>query len=332
MNSTERVPRESESGEPAIARAVATLRQGGLVAFPTETVYGLGADAENEAAVRHIFSVKGRPVSHPLIVHIAESADLTRWVQDVPPTAGRLAERFWPGPLTLILNRGPRISDAVTGGLPTVGIRVPNHHLTLAMLRSFAGAVAAPSANPFGRVSPTSAEHVRQDLGNSVDYILDGGPCSVGIESTIVDLTSDEPAILRPGGITAEQLEQALGHRVPERHGGAVRTPGQHASHYAPRATVIVVPPERMAAEAAERMAEGRRVVCLGSPTAMPAMRGIECLPLPGATADVARTLYETLREVDRRGFDIVLVSLPDERGLGAAIADRLLRAAGRGE
>jgi L-threonylcarbamoyladenylate synthase len=313
-----------------IGRAVAVLRAGGLVAFPTETVYGLGANAENERAIERIFTVKGRPTNHPLIVHIGEGAAIGEWVRDPSPLALRLANHFWPGPLTLILKRGPRIPQSVTGGLETVGVRVPDHPVALEMLRAFGGAVAAPSANRFGRVSPTRAEHVRQDLGDDVDFILDGGPCAVGIESTIVDLTSETPAILRPGGVSREQLEQFLGQTVPVRTGGTVRSPGQHPVHYSPRAEVIVVAGPDVASRAASLTAAGRRVVVIGDPPRT-GSGAIEYIPLPPDDADAARALYEILRQVDRRQFDVALVTLPSEQGLGLAIADRLRRAAGRG-
>ncbi len=314
--------------EPVIERAVTALRAGELVAFPTETVYGLGADAENAAAVRRIFEIKRRPREHPLIVHIAAADQLGHWAANVPDAARRLAELFWPGPLTLIVRRSGRVSDVVTGGLDTIGLRVPNHATALAMLRSFGGGVAAPSANRFGRVSPTTADHVREDLGDDVAVILDGGACSVGLESTIVDLSSGEPAILRPGGVTREQLEAALGRPVPQRSGGPVRSPGQHASHYAPRAQVIIVAESELGDRAAEQRSRGARTVVLCSrQVALPS--GIERLPLPESLGDVAQTLYATLREVDRRGCDVALVVLPPEAGLGAAISDRLRRAAG---
>ena len=199
--------------------AVEVLRAGGLVAFPTETVYGLGADAENAAAVAQIFAAKGRPLGHPLIVHLGEVASLATWARDVPHLAWRLAERFWPGPLTLILHRQARIPDIVTGGLETVGLRVPSHPTAGALLRAFGGGVAAPSANRFGRLSPTTAEDVREELGATVQYILTGGPCEVGLESTIVDLSSATPAILRPGGITQEALQEVLEQPIPVRTG-----------------------------------------------------------------------------------------------------------------
>jgi L-threonylcarbamoyladenylate synthase len=298
-----------------------------LVAFPTETVYGLGADAENERAVRRIFEVKGRPADHPLIVHIGDVAAMDSWVRDIPQEATSLARRFWPGPLTLILRRGPRTPPVVTGGLDTVGVRVPGHPLAVALVQAFGGAVAAPSANRFGRVSPTRAEHVRVDLGDSVDLILDGGPCSVGVESTIIDLTSDAPVILRPGGITREELQQFLGRPVPLSDDGPVRSPGQHPLHYAPRAQIILVSADEAPARAAALAAAGRRVVVLSDSPA--ASSSIEYIGLPHSPVDAARSLYEILRLVDRRGFDVALVTLPSEEGVGLAIRDRLRRAAG---
>ncbi len=317
----------------AIREAVAVLCRGGVVAFPTETVYGLGADAENTAAVARIFAIKGRPRAHPLIVHLADAAALLDWCADPSPTAMRLAARFWPGPLTLILRRGARVSDAVTGGLDTVGVRVPRHPAALAMLRAFGGGVAAPSANRFGAVSPTTAAHVRDDLGDAVDLVLDGGPCAVGLESTIVDCITDAAAILRPGGVTREELEEQLGVPVPVRTSGAVRAPGQFRQHYAPRARVELAEASSLGVRARDLLARGLRVaVCaVDPPSADACPAAVERIAMAAAPAAQARTLYAALREVDRRGCDVVLVALPEERGLGLAIADRLRRAAGQG-
>jgi L-threonylcarbamoyladenylate synthase len=299
----------------ACAHAADLLRAGGLVAFPTETVYGLGADAENAAAVRRIFAVKGRPETHPLIVHVAGGAALDGWAAAVPDVARRLAARFWPGPLTMILRRAARVPDAVTGGQATVGLRVPAHPLALAMLRLFGGGVAAPSANRFGRVSPTTAQHVRDDLGGDADYVLDGGTCAVGVESTIVDLTGPEPAILRPGGVTREALEAEVGRAVPVRAGGEVRAAGMLASHYAPRAEVVLASPDEAEPRAAALRAQGRRATSI---------------VFRGSAEEAAHALYAALREVDAGGFEVVVVGVPDERGLGLAIADRLRKAAHR--
>jgi L-threonylcarbamoyladenylate synthase len=312
-----------------VQRAVRILQAGGLVAFPTETVYGLGADAENPAAVARLFAAKGRPTHHPLIVHFGQAGDLAAWAAEVPASAWRLAERFWPGPLTLILRRHVRVPDAVTGGLETVGLRVPRHPMAQALLSVFGGGVAAPSANRFGRVSPTTAEHVQAELGKAVDYIVDGGPCEVGLESTIVDLSAGVPAILRPGGVTQEELEATLGHPVPMRSGGVVRSPGQLASHYAPRARVVLAPPGELLQHARLLHAQGIRVALL-----VPPDHGLQSSPapvflLPETAAAVAHSLYAMLRHIDRLGFAVILVSLPPEKGLGTAIADRLRRAAG---
>jgi L-threonylcarbamoyladenylate synthase len=313
-----------------IDEAVATLARGGLVAFPTETVYGLGADATNPAAVRRIFAVKGRPAQHPLIVHIASAADLPRWVAEVPPAAVELARRFWPGPLTLVLRRSPRIPLEVTGGLETVALRVPAHPVAQELLRRFGHPIAAPSANRFGSVSPTTAQHVRDDLGDAVDLVLDGGPCDVGVESTIVDLSGAEPALLRPGGIPREALEHALGVPLRQPTAPSVRAPGQHPLHYAPRAQVILVEPERIAAEALRLEQANRHVGVLLPPGAsLPDDFGGVALSVPASLELYAHELYSLLREFDRKNCDVIVTALPPEAGLGAAIADRLRRAAG---
>lgn len=310
-----------------IDRAVAILRAGGLVAFPTETVYGLGADAENRDAVRRIFTVKGRPLTHPLIVHLNSADDLHHWAESVPDLAKRLAARFWPGPLTLVLRRGARVPLVVTGGLDTVGFRVPDHPVALAMLRKFGGGVAAPSANRFGKVSPTTAAHVRDDLQQLVDLVLDGGPCSVGVESTIVDLSDGEPEILRPGGVTPEELEREFGRPFHIRTGGPVKVPGQHASHYAPKARVVLVRPDEAPARARFFREQGLRVGLITSERiAVPAA---DSVVVASSNVDLGRRLYAALRNFDQLECAVVLATLPPESGLGLAVADRLRRAAG---
>jgi L-threonylcarbamoyladenylate synthase len=313
---------------PDLDRAVAALRSGGLVAFPTETVYGLGADAENEAAIRRLYAVKGRPAGHPLIVHLPDAGELDDWAARVPPTARDLAERFWPGPLTIVLQRSARVPLFVTGGLETVGLRVPAHDLALEMLRAFGGAVAAPSANRFGSVSPTTADHVRRDLGADVDVILDGGPAAIGVESTIIDLSGDEPALLRPGGLPRETLEAALGRSLPVRHAGEVRAPGQLASHYAPAARVVIVEPGEQADRARHLRARGLRVGLLAV-APRPGDEADVIVELGSSEEEVAHRLYQSLRDLDAQGCDVILVTLPPERGLGLAVADRLRKAAG---
>jgi len=296
-----------------VARAVEVLRRGGLVAIPTETVYGLAADAENLTAIARLYAVKGRPAGHPLIVHAAGVDALDGYVADVTPALRALAARFWPGPLTAIVARGPRTPLAVTGGQETVAVRAPAHPLARAILERFGGALVAPSANRFGRVSPTTAAHVRADLGDDVDLVVDGGPAPIGVESTIVDLTGDVPAILRAGAVGAREIGDALGRAVVTRHGGTVRAPGMLRSHYAPRARLVLVAPEEREAEARHRGERGERVAVL---------------TLPDEPADAARMLYATLRALDAHGYDTIVAALPPDVEANAAVRDRLTRAA----
>ncbi|MGK5543726.1 L-threonylcarbamoyladenylate synthase [Streptomyces sp. URMC 127] len=313
-----------------IEKAAEVLRAGGLVALPTETVYGLGANAEDPAAVARIFQVKGRPPTHPLIVHIGGADQLDDWVEEVPATARLLAGHFWPGPLTLVLRRGRRVPLEATGGLETVAVRVPDHPAALALLAAFGGGITAPSANRFGSVSPTTAEHVRAELGDTVDFVLDGGPCGVGVESTIVDVTGDAPGILRPGGVTREEIEAVLGRPVALPSTSHVRVPGQHPSHYAPRARVVLAEPEQAVAEAERAQQLGHRVGILLPPAFADApVKAHAVVPVPAAPDAYARGLYGFLRELDQQGCDLIVASLPAEEGLGLAIANRLRRAAG---
>jgi L-threonylcarbamoyladenylate synthase len=292
-----------------LARAVAVLRAGGLVALPTETVYGLAVDAENELAVRRLFAVKGRPVDHPVIVHLADGDALSAWARAVPPAARALAEAFWPGPLTLVLPRTGRAHDLVTG---------------------------APSANRFGRVSPTTADHVVDDLGPDVDLVLDGGPCAVGIESTIVDLAGDPevPRILRSGAITRDDVARVTGRRVRMAGGagggGGVRAPGMLAAHYAPRAGVELVSAEEAGPRA--QALGGRRVVLVAPPDVpAPALTLARRIDAPSDPDGFARRLYAMLREADARGAEVALVVPPAASGAGEAVRDRLRRAAAGG-
>ena len=310
-----------------IGRAVDILSAGGLVAFPTETVYGLGADASREDAVAKIFAVKGRPRAHPLIVHLAPEARLDDWAIDVPAAARALAAAAWPGPLTIILRRGPRVSPATTGGGDTVGLRVPAHPLAQALLRAFGGGIAAPSANRFGAVSPTTANHVAADLGDEVGYLLDGGPCDVGVESTIVDLSRDRAVLLRPGGRPREAIEAITGP-LGAADAAAPAAPGTLASHYAPRALVIAVALDEVPAAVA---AATGRIAVLAPAHAFahwPELRA-HAHPLPDDDAGMARALYAALRDLDAAGVDVVIAALPPAAGLGEAVGDRLLRAAG---
>ncbi|WP_430384144.1 L-threonylcarbamoyladenylate synthase [Archangium violaceum] len=304
-----------------------TLRRGGVIALPTETVYGLAANCEDELAVRRVFAIKGRPATHPLIVHVARAEELPSWARHVPEEAWLLARAFWPGPLTLVLPRTSRATDAVTGGQDTVAVRVPHHPVALAVLDALGGGVAAPSANRFGRVSPTTAEHVRADLGDEVDLILDGGPCTVGVESTIVDLSGKEPAVLRPGGLAVEELERVLGREVPVRTSATVRVSGSLASHYAPRAGVVLSEPADVVARVEALRAQGRSVGVMG-PASLTLPQGVPRYDVPEDPAGAARVLYTRLREADLQGHDVLVACLPRAEGLGIAVRDRLARAA----
>lgn len=296
--------------------AVERLRDGGLVAIPTETVYGLAADARNRAAVARIFEVKGRPTDHPLIVHLASADELPEWAADVPVAAARLADTCWPGPLTMLLHRHDDVDDAVTGGLPTIGIRVPGHPLARAVLARFGSGLAAPSANRFGKVSPTTAQHVLDDIGPFLDpdrdLILDGGASEVGVESTIVDLTVDPPQVLRAGAIDADDLQRILATDVADAAGPS-RASGMLASHYAPACAIEPVDELATAEAIAERRrSEGERV---------------EVLDRTGDLVVAANRLYADLRDADAAGLDRLVVVLPPAAGLGHAIRDRLLKA-----
>lgn len=314
-----------------VARAVEILRAGGLVAFPTETVYGLGADASSEAAVRRLYAVKGRPPGHPVIVHLRGADALGDWVAEVPDGARTLAQACWPGPLTLVLRRAPGVVDQVTGGRDTVAVRVPDQPVALALLRAFGGGVAAPSANRFGRVSPTTAAAVRADLGDDVDVVLDGGPCRVGVESTIVDWSGDEPAIRREGGVTRDEVEALLGAPIAVRTGeaGGAAAPGTLPSHYAPRARVDLAADDAdVVRQVGAATARGERAGVLGVRARAALASGAVVLASPATVEEYARVLYGALRAADDAGLDVVVAVLPDARGLGAAVADRLRRAA----
>lgn len=314
-----------------IAAAVRALRAGELVAFPTETVYGLGADASDPDAVARIFAAKGRPADHPLIVHLASADQLDRWAVRVPDAARRVARRFWPGPLTLILERHPDVPTAVTGGQDTVGLRVPSHPVAHALLAAFGGGVAAPSANRFGRVSPTTRERVVAELGDRVATVLEGGACEVGLESTILDLTGPRPRLLRPGAISADDLAEVLDDAPTRAVTGGPRTPGRLASHYAPTTPVRVV--EEAVLPEAVRTAQdaGLRVAVLrpeGGPAGSGAA-GHALVEMPASARAYARLLYARLARVDALGCDVALVQRPPARTGWEAVHDRLGRSEG---
>jgi L-threonylcarbamoyladenylate synthase len=300
----------------ALERAAALIRSGGLVAFPTETVYGLGANAFDAAAVARIFAVKGRPRQSPLIVHV-DSIDMARaLVLEWPAAADRLARRYWPGPLTLVLPKQPSIPDIVTAGLATVGLRVPSHPLALALIRAAGVPIAAPSANPFTELSPTTAEHVRRSLGDAVDMVLDGGPATVGIESTVLSLAGEEPVLLRPGVIPLPEIESLVGPvriaegGVPPGPAGAHASPGMHPQHYRPRTPLVLLAPgDNPPAGRGEWLRLGRE---------MPAD--------PGA---YAAALYAELHRLDAQSLDWIAVERPPDAPEWAGVRDRLKRAAG---
>lgn len=319
----------------AIAHAVELLRAGELVGLPTETVYGLGADALNPEAVRRIFAAKGRPADHPLIVHLPDADHLPRWAARIPKDALALARAFWPGPLTLILQREADVPDEVTGGQHTVGVRVPAHPVALALLRAFGSGIAAPSANRFGRISPTTAQHVQQELGERVALVLDGGACDVGIESTIVDFSRDSLEVLRPGAITVEDIARVIGRRPRVRgEGGAEsdaavpRVSGALAAHYAPRTPLRLVPAERLLAEAQALARAGRRVAVLAHRLSDPADSRLIWHAAPASAAAYAHDLYASLRMLDALAVDQILVEALPDAPQWSAIADRLGRAA----
>lgn len=293
-----------------VDQAVRVLRAGGLVGLPTETVYGLAAAIDHEDACRRIFVVKGRPTDHPLIVHVADIDAARGLSSDWPDTAEALGTEFWPGPLTLVVNASAAIPTVVTGGRPTVAIRVPAHPLAQEVLRRLGSPVAAPSANRFGKVSPTSAAHVADDLDGDVDYVLDGDSSTIGLESTIVDCTTDPPQILRPGAVDRIGLQAVLGRVAAA--SGPTRAPGMLPSHYAPRCRVVAVDDESELDRVLTEHAEHRLIVLDGR----------------SDPHDFGTRLYESFRRADREHYDVVVVLLPDAHGIGEAIRDRVLKAA----
>jgi L-threonylcarbamoyladenylate synthase len=317
----------------AIAAAARLLEQGQLVAFPTETVYGLGADAENPAAVARIYAAKGRPQDHPLIVHLAPEADLAYWAADIPLEARQLAAAFWPGPLTMILKRAEHIPDAVSGGQDTVGLRCPAHPVAIALLQAFKGGkggLAAPSANKFGNVSPTTAEHVRDEFGadGTLALVLDGGQSQVGIESTIVDLSrlaTHGPVLLRPGQISADAIAAVIDRLPGAPDGAAPRASGTLASHYAPHTPVAMQDSAALAATLARLAAAGKKVALIHY-SDLPA--AYADLRLPASPDGFAYALYAALRAMDGRAADLILVEAPPLGPAWLGVNDRLRRAA----
>ena len=308
----------SKCDATVIQGASQALSQGNLIAFPTETVYGLGADATNPDAVKRIYEVKGRPSDHPLIVHIASLDQMDQWAIDIPEYAIKLARDFWPGPMTLVLKRSTKAKDFITGGQDTVALRVPAHPIALSLLQEFKEGIAAPSANRFGSVSPTTAEAVEEELKDYLspqDLILDGGQCLVGVESTIIDCTQQTPFILRPGAITGAMIEESTGLIALTNNDGSIRVSGSLDSHYSPKAKVVL--------DAIAEPGDG-----LIAPDQIPTPDGVIRLASPRTVEGYARDLYAALRLADTKNLDVVVVLQPGGDGLAEAIRDRLARSA----
>lgn len=327
-----------ETDKNAIAEAAAILRRGGLLGIPTETVYGLGADGLNEDAVRRIFEAKGRPQDNPLILHVPDAGWLERCCVDIPDTAYALAERFWPGPLTMILPKREIVPYRTTGGLETVGVRCPNHPVTLAVIAAADVPIAAPSGNTSGRPSPTSAADMLEDMDGKIDGIFDGGPCGVGVESTIIDLTCQPPRLLRAGGLPLEELERVLGTVFVDKcitqlmtDGERPRAPGMKYRHYAPKAPVTVVTGDskKSAAYIAAHAPEGAGVICFSEFRAQFPGCVVHELGPEGDKSEQARRVFDALREFDATDVTEIFAQCPDDAGLGLAIGNRLKKAAG---
>jgi L-threonylcarbamoyladenylate synthase len=311
-----------------IESAVQALRDGELVAFPTETVYGLGANAQNPAAVSKIFEAKRRPPTHPVIVHLDSPRFLHRWVREVPDVAMRLAEAFWPGALTMVMPRAANVHDVITGGQDTIAIRVPAHPMAQQLLTAFGGGIAAPSANRYGRLSPTRAEHVREELGDSVRVILDGGECQIGLESTIVSFEGDGVRLLRPGSVTATQISAVVGELLSDDGGTAPRVPGSPPTHYAPTTPMTIVPAGEIDAQADAASAGGRRVAVLAQRLPLRAHKYVTWINAGRRPEAYGRDLYANLRTLDKAGCRRILVQAVPDGERWDAIRDRLVHAA----
>lgn len=320
------------ASQATIEEAARALAAGEVVAFPTETVYGLGADAANPQAVRQVFALKQRPADHPLIVHLASVGDTRHWAASMPPTGAALAARFWPGPLTLIVRKADGVDPVVTGGQDTIGLRVPSHPIAQQLLQAFSragsGAIAAPSANRFGRLSATRAAHVEDEFGAAVRLVIDGGASDVGIESTIVDVSQGRTVLLRPGAIDILQLADALGEMPAAADARSPRASGMLASHYAPRAQVMLVEADLVVDVARFLAGDGKSVAVLARTAGEPLLASLRWQQAPADPADYAHELYSTLRALDQPGVDVIVVEQPPGAPAWLAIADRLARAA----
>ncbi|HLJ39243.1 MAG TPA: L-threonylcarbamoyladenylate synthase [Steroidobacteraceae bacterium] len=311
-----------------IETAVQALRDGELVAFPTETVYGLGANAQNPAAVRKIFEAKGRPAAHPVIVHLDSPKYLHRWVREVPDGALKLAESFWPGPLTMVMPRAAHVHDVVTGGQDTIAIRVPAHPMAQQLLTAFGGGIAAPSANRYGRLSPTRAEHVREELGDAMRVVLDGGECQLGLESTIVSFEGPTVRLLRPGSVSAGQIRAAVGELIIGPTQESPRVPGTGGSHYAPTTPMTIVPAGEIDAQADAASGGGKRIAVLAQRLPLRSHKYVTWINAGRRPEGYGHDLYNNLRTLDRAGCQRILVQAVPEGERWDAIRDRLLRAA----
>lgn len=328
----------TELNDENVRQAAKIIRSGGLLGIPTETVYGLGANALDADAVRGIYEAKGRPSDNPLIIHIPDASWLSRYCENVPESAYRLADEFWPGPLTMILPRKPIVPDRTTGGLSTVGVRCPNHPVTLAIIRAADVPVAAPSGNTSGRPSPTCADDMREDMDGKIAGIFDGGPSQVGVESTIIDLTCTPPRLLRPGGLPLEELQRVLGEVAIDKavlgklaEGEKPKAPGMKYRHYAPKApvTVITGDAEKSARYLAENLPDGAGVICFSEYVPLFAGHIVHDLGPAADKAEQARRVFDALREFDRETVSEIFAQCPDPAGLGLAVSNRLKKAAG---
>jgi L-threonylcarbamoyladenylate synthase len=314
---------------PTIHRAAEIIKEGGIVAFPTETVYGLGADAFNPLAVARIFEVKRRPYFDPLIVHVAKPSNAEELVKEIPSNAKKLIEKFWPGPLTVVLFKEEDIPDIVSAGFPTVAIRMPNHPMALALIKECKCPIAAPSANPFGYLSPTTAEHVRDQLGDQVDLILDGGPCPVGVESTILSFLEEKPKLLRPGGVSLEEIESIIGKVEISSIEEKPSAPGMLPKHYAPRTPIVLDWNGKNLDRYGDR---NIGLLVLQEPRNNLRFRSVEVLSAKGDLREAAANLFAAIRRLDALNLDLIVARPIPETGLGRAIMDRLRRATSKGE
>ena len=313
----------------AIRQGAEIIRQGGIVAFPTETVYGLGADAYNPLAVARIFEVKRRPYFDPLIVHIAYPAHLKKLVKQIPSSAKKLTEKLWPGPLTVVLLKEENIPDIVTAGLPSIAVRMPDHPMALSLIKESKCPIAAPSANPFGYLSPTTAEHVREQLGDQVDLILDGGPCPVGVESTIVSFSENKPRLLRPGGVSLEEIEAMIGKVEISPIKDRPSAPGMLPRHYAPRTPIVLDWDEKHLDSYKDKKIG---FLAFQEPENFLKFEHIEVLSKKGDFREAAANLFSAIRRLDALHLDLILAEAVPEAGLGRAIMDRLRRATSKEE